>query len=49
MKENLNLDYNRKKLVSVALRRFKLKKDAAAALGITTKCLENYRKQWGWP
>jgi hypothetical protein len=49
MKENLNLLHNKKILVSVALRRFKEKKDAAKALGISTRGLINLRKEWGWP
>lgn len=48
MTENLDLTYNKKLLVAAALNKHKLKKDAAKALGVTTKTLHNLMVSWGW-
>ena len=42
MKDNLNIHWWRQKLIRIALKRFKTKKEAANALGISSKSLEKY-------
>ena len=42
MKDNLNIYWWRQKLIRVALKRFKTKKEAANALGITRRTLVKY-------
>ena len=44
---NLNIKDNHRFLVKVALHRYKLKKDAAKALGITTKTLRGLIRDYG--
>jgi DNA-binding XRE family transcriptional regulator len=42
MKDNLNIHWWRQKLIKIALKRFKTKKEAANALGITPRSLVKY-------
>ena len=45
--EYLNIDYHIKKLLIIAIARFKTKKEQAQALGITIKTLARYLKKYG--
>ena len=45
MRETLNLKYHQHRLVKFALKKYKLKRDAAKALGITTKTLKKIREE----
>lgn len=45
MKENLNLKYHQHRLVRFALKKHKLKKDQAKALGICTKTLNKLKEE----
>lgn len=45
MKENLNLQYHRERLITIALKKYDLQKDAAKALGITTRTLQKLKSK----
>lgn len=45
--EILNLEYNTARLVELALNKYDTKKEAAAALRITERCLFNYIDRFG--
>lgn len=44
--ENLNLDYHIKRLIIIALAKYKSQPEQAKALGITTRTLYNYCKRY---
>ena len=44
--EYLNIDYHIKRLLLIAINKFKTEKEQAEALGVTTKTLYNYRKKY---
>jgi hypothetical protein len=44
--ENLNIEWNIKRLVLLALNRYRTKKDAAKALGVSIKKLYTYQWQY---
>ena len=43
---SLNIDYNVKRLVMIAIVKFKTKKEQAEALGIHARTLDNYLKRF---
>lgn len=45
MRENLNLQYHRERLITIALKKYDLQKDAAKALGITTRTLQKIKSK----
>lgn len=44
--ECLNLDYHIKRLLLIAISRFKTQEEQAKALGITSRTLDNYCKRY---
>lgn len=49
MDENLNIEYHVRRLVLIALGKFKTRKEAAQALGITPRTLARYQKKFNYP
>ena len=45
MKDTLNLQYHKDRLIILALKKYDLQKDAAKALGITTRTLQKLKSK----
>jgi len=46
MQENLNLDYHIKRLIIIALAKYKTETEQSRALGVSKRTLYNYRKRY---